>query len=103
MNSPTRSLPDFVVENPRLGDWFAFTAPRRLTLKTGKVEIGQDILTALRQIAAEELELPLSLLDVLSGDTSFISKRGANGCEPFDHAVRARRARRRRRDARTAL
>jgi nicotinate dehydrogenase subunit B len=70
VNSPTGSLPPFIVENPRLGDWFAFTTPRRLTLKTGKVEIGQDILTALRQIAAEELELPLSVLDVLSGDTS---------------------------------
>ena len=47
-----------------------------LILKTGKVEIGQDILTALRQIAAEELELPLSLVEVLSGDTTASPKKG---------------------------
>jgi nicotinate dehydrogenase subunit B len=70
MNSPASSLPEFIVENPRPGDWFAFALPGRLILKTGKVEIGQDILTALRQIAAEELELPSRMVEVLSGDTS---------------------------------
>jgi nicotinate dehydrogenase subunit B len=76
MNSPAGSLPHFIVENPRLLDWFAFALPRKLTLKTGKVEIGQDILTALRQIAAEELELPLSLIEVLSGDTGASPNEG---------------------------
>jgi nicotinate dehydrogenase subunit B len=76
MNRPTGALPQFIVENSRLGDWFAFAAPGRLTLKTGKVEIGQDILTALRQIAAEELELPLSVVDVLSGDTRLSPNEG---------------------------
>ena len=76
MNSPASSLPEFIVENPRLGDWFALALPGKLTLKTGKVEIGQDILTALRQIAAEELELPFSVVDVLSGDTSVSPDEG---------------------------
>jgi nicotinate dehydrogenase subunit B len=76
MNSLAGSLPHFIVENPRLLDWFAFALPRKLTLKTGKVEIGQDILTALRQIAAEELELPLSLIEVLSGDTGASPNEG---------------------------
>jgi nicotinate dehydrogenase subunit B len=76
MNKPAGSLPQFIVENPRLGDWFAFAAPGRLTLKIGKVEIGQDILTALRQIAAEELEPPLSMVDVLSGDTCLSPNEG---------------------------
>ena len=76
MNSPASSLPEFIVENPRLGDWFALALPGKLTLKTGKVEIGQNILTALRQIAAEELELPFSVVDVLSGDTSVSPDEG---------------------------
>ena len=74
--SPASSLPEFIVENPKLGDWFALALPGKLTLKTGKVEIGQNILTALRQIAAEELELPFSVVDVLSGDTSVSPDEG---------------------------
>ena len=56
MNSQSGQLPQLIVANPRLGDWFTTAPPRSITLKTGKVEIGQDILTALRQIAVEELE-----------------------------------------------
>jgi hypothetical protein len=63
MNSPTGFLPQFIVDNPRLLDWFAFASPGSVILKTGKVEIGQGILTALRQIAAEELDLPFSKTD----------------------------------------
>ena len=33
------------------------------------MELGQGILTALRQIAAEELDLPLARVTILSGDT----------------------------------
>ena len=92
MNSPASSLPEFIVENPRLGDWFAFASPRSLTLKTGKVEIGQDILTALRQIAAEELELPLAPGGGALWRYQPSPERRADGCEPVDHDVRPRRA-----------
>lgn len=73
MNSP---LPQSIVQNRRLGDWFSFTSRGVLVLKTGKVEIGQGILTALRQIAAEELDLPLSSINVVSGDTSICPDEG---------------------------
>ena len=36
---------------------------------TAKVELGQGIVTAIAQIAAEELRLPLSQIVVVSGDT----------------------------------
>jgi nicotinate dehydrogenase subunit B len=39
-------------------------------LKTGKVELGQGILLALRQIAAEELDLSVDAVVTISGDTS---------------------------------
>jgi CO/xanthine dehydrogenase Mo-binding subunit len=41
-----------------------------VTLKTGKVEFGQGILLALRQIAAEELDLTVDAVATVSGDTS---------------------------------
>jgi CO/xanthine dehydrogenase Mo-binding subunit len=43
---------------------------------TGKVELGQGILTALAQIAAEELDLPLARLKMISGDTAQTPNEG---------------------------
>jgi len=40
------------------------------TIFAGKVELGQGILTALAQIAAEELDLPLVRVAMISGDTA---------------------------------
>lgn len=59
----------------RLGDWFDLSVPGKVRLKTGKVELGQGILTALAQIAAEELDLDLRQMEVISGDT---------GISPFE-------------------
>ena len=45
----------------------ASTRDGNATVITGKVELGQGILTALWQIAAEELDLPLSRVAMISG------------------------------------
>jgi isoquinoline 1-oxidoreductase len=41
----------------------------RVTCFTGKIEMGQGIVTALAQILAEELEVPLRSIDMTMGDT----------------------------------
>ena len=46
------------------------------TVFTGKVELGQGILTALAQIAAEELDLPLARVEMISGDTGRTPNEG---------------------------
>src|SRR5262249_16116631 len=46
------------------------------TVFTGKVELGHGILTALAQIAAEELDLPLSRVEMISGDTARTPNEG---------------------------
>lgn len=51
------TLPASLKANPRLSTWFAFPEEGVVDLSPGKVEIGQGILTALVQIAAEELEV----------------------------------------------
>jgi CO/xanthine dehydrogenase Mo-binding subunit len=51
------TLPASLKANPRLSSWFAFPEEGVVLLSPGKVEIGQGILTALAQIAAEELEV----------------------------------------------
>jgi len=41
----------------------------RVTLLTGKVELGQGAMTALPQMLAEELDVPLDWVDIICGDT----------------------------------
>ncbi|HYC65540.1 MAG TPA: molybdopterin cofactor-binding domain-containing protein, partial [Reyranellaceae bacterium] len=64
------TLTPSLVENPRLDRWIKFLPDKTVRVATGKVEIGQGVLTALNQIAAEELDLPLERVVVLSGDTT---------------------------------
>src|SRR5215471_10280326 len=68
MNAP--ALPTSLVENPRLDRWIRFLPDRTVRIATGKVEIGQGVVTALGQIAADELDVPLEQVVVLSGDTA---------------------------------
>lgn len=56
-------------DNPRLDRWLRFQPDRTVRVATGKVEMGQGILTALAQIAAEELDLGLHQVRVLSGSS----------------------------------
>jgi len=53
-----------------IGERLAFAADRTLQLRVGKVELGQGIVTALTQIAAEELDLSPAQVHVVSGDTA---------------------------------
>ena len=55
--APLSSLPGSLSANPRLGQWLRFDASGYVELCPGKVEIGQGIITALTQIAAEELDV----------------------------------------------
>jgi len=62
-------LPWSIAENPRLENWVDFSQSGVARVFTAKVELGQGIVTAIAQIAAEELRLPLSQIVVVSGDT----------------------------------
>jgi CO/xanthine dehydrogenase Mo-binding subunit len=62
------TLPRSLQENPRLDRWFGFAAGR-VRVAVGKVELGQGVLTALAQIAAEELDVELHRIDLVAGDT----------------------------------
>jgi CO/xanthine dehydrogenase Mo-binding subunit len=62
--------------NKMLDAWIRITADGTATVFTGKVELGQGILTALAQIAAEELDLPLSRVTMISGDTGRTPNEG---------------------------
>jgi len=56
--------------NPRLGGWIRLEPDETVVVFTGKAELGQGILTALAQIAAEELDIGLEKIRMVSADTS---------------------------------
>jgi len=41
----------------------------RIDCYTGKIEMGQGVITSLAQVLADELEVPISLIDMVMGDT----------------------------------
>ncbi|MBI5111973.1 MAG: xanthine dehydrogenase family protein molybdopterin-binding subunit [Rhodovulum sp.] len=64
-------------DSPPHDAWLRIGADGRATLFTGKVELGHGLLTALAQIAAEELDLPVDHVTVISGDTERVPNEGA--------------------------
>jgi nicotinate dehydrogenase subunit B len=71
------TLPLSIVNNRRLEKWLRFQPDRTVKLAVGKVEIGQGVLIALSQIAAEELDVALDRIDILSGDTDEAPDEGS--------------------------
>jgi isoquinoline 1-oxidoreductase len=52
--------------------WLAIEADNRITVFTGKVEVGQNIRTSLAQQVAEELRVPFDSITMLMGDTDLV-------------------------------
>ena len=74
--TPPMTLPSVLADNPRLDRWLNFATPGKVELATGRVELGQGVLTAMRQIAAEELDVALERITVRSGDTDRTPNEG---------------------------
>jgi len=75
-SAPARKLPGSLDTNRRLDRWLSINADGTVTLHTGKVEIGQGILTALVQMAAEELDIDVSRIRVKTATTAFSPDEG---------------------------
>jgi nicotinate dehydrogenase subunit B len=54
---------------PWLDAWIQVSADGRVTVCTGKVELGTGIRTALTQVAAEELDVPAARIELITADT----------------------------------
>jgi CO/xanthine dehydrogenase Mo-binding subunit len=70
------NLPGSLNNNRLLDAWLRINPDGSATVFTGKVELGQGIVTALAQIAAEELDLPLARIKMISGDTGQTPNEG---------------------------
>jgi CO/xanthine dehydrogenase Mo-binding subunit len=65
----SETLPLSIINNRRMSKWVSFQPDRTVKLAVGKVEIGQGVLIALTQIAAEELDVAIDRFTIVSGDT----------------------------------
>src|ERR1700716_4584430 len=63
-------LPVSLAANPVLSAWIRFSPEGQVTVSPGKVEIGQGIVTALAQIAADELDIELGRVQLLRASTA---------------------------------
>jgi CO/xanthine dehydrogenase Mo-binding subunit len=70
------ALPNMLADNPRLDLWVNFATSRQVAISTGRVEIGQGVLTAMAQIAAEELDVAVARIAIVSGDTDHTPNEG---------------------------
>ncbi len=72
----TPKLPGSLAVDPYLDSWIRLERNEAVTVFTGKAELGQGIKTALLQVAAEELGLPIERLTIVTADTSRTANEG---------------------------
>jgi nicotinate dehydrogenase subunit B len=69
-------LPAMIKANPALNAWVRIAPDGAVTVFTGRVELGQGCLTVMKQIAADELDVALSRITLISGDTGQTPNEG---------------------------
>ncbi|WP_206601471.1 xanthine dehydrogenase family protein molybdopterin-binding subunit [Mycobacterium paraense] len=62
-------LPESLAANPVLGEWVRIGPDGVIEVRSGKVELGQGVLTALAQIAAEELDVGVGRVRMIAAST----------------------------------
>ncbi|WP_298885825.1 molybdopterin cofactor-binding domain-containing protein [uncultured Bradyrhizobium sp.] len=73
---PAPKLPVSLVANLKLSSWVRFIGEGRVAILPGKVEIGQGIVTALAQIAADELDVEITRIEMIRASTATSPNEG---------------------------
>lgn len=74
--SPAPTLPVSLAANPKLSSWVKLIGESRVAISPGKVEIGQGIVTALAQIAADELDVDIGRIEMIRASTAASPNEG---------------------------
>src|ERR1700740_2943212 len=69
-------LPASLAANPVLGHWIRIRSNGIVEVRSGKVELGQGVLTALAQIAAEELDVNVTRVQMIAAATDVSPDEG---------------------------
>lgn len=73
---PAPTLPVSLAANPKLSSWVKLIGDGRVAISPGKVEIGQGIVTALAQIAADELDVDIGRIEMIRASTAASPNEG---------------------------
>ena len=83
-------LPPSLAANPKLSSWVNFDSDGLVIVSPGKVEIGQGIVTALAQIAADELDVEFARVRMVRTSTAGSPNEGVtSGSLSVQHSGRA--------------
>ena len=83
-------MPPSLAANPKLSSWINFDSDGQVIVSPGKVEIGQGIVTALAQIAADELDVEFTRVRMVRTSTAGSPNEGVtSGSLSVQHSGRA--------------
>src|SRR5947209_17792708 len=74
--SSAPKLPVSLAANPALSSWIRVSPEGHVLISPGKVEIGQGIVTALAQIAADELDVEIVRVHMVRASTAVSPNEG---------------------------
>ena len=87
--APPKLLPSLAA-NPVLSSWIKFAPDGQVIVSPGKIEIGQGIVTALAQIAADELDVDIARVKMVRTTTAGSPNEGVtSGSLSVQHSGRA--------------
>lgn len=82
-----QQLPGSLSDSPFLDSWIRIESDGSITVFTGKAELGQGIRTALTQIAAEQLRVEFSRIELVTADTARTPDEGYTaGSQSMQHS-----------------
>jgi nicotinate dehydrogenase subunit B len=71
-----QELPASIKRHPNINAWLEVLANGHVRIFTGKLELGQGIGTAISQVAAEELDLDMDIVEIVLADTARTPNEG---------------------------
>jgi nicotinate dehydrogenase subunit B len=90
MEHELRKVSISLAANPKLSSWINFESEGQVIVSPGKVEIGQGIVTALAQIAADELDVEFARVRMVRTSTAGSPNEGVtSGSLSVQHSGRA--------------
>lgn len=75
MNAP-KTLPAPLADAPLISDWITRGENGTFLVLSGRVELGQGNMTAILQMAADELDMPVSAMEITGADTTRTPNEG---------------------------
>jgi nicotinate dehydrogenase subunit B len=74
--APQPKRPGSLKDSPYLDSWIRIGQDGSVTVFTGKAELGQGLKTAILQVAADELDVPMTGIELVTADTALTPDEG---------------------------